>query len=441
MNTAGWCDTLPAKWSSRRFKYASKLGNARTAGRPDGARYLGLENVESWTGRLLESAPASGNAEDAVGADSVVNCFERGDVLFGKLRPYLAKGHFAEAPGVCTTELLVTKPARDVDGKFLLYAMLSEGFISLVDSSTFGSKMPRADWDFIGGVRVPVPPLAEQRAIADFLDRETGRLDALVAAKERWLELLAEKRRAIITRAVTRGLNPAAPLRDSGFPWLGQVPKHWEIWKMSHFARVGNGSTPRRDNVEYWSGGDIPWLNSSVVNQNEVTCSDQFVTETALKECHLPMVSVSSILVGLTGQGKTRGQAVVLSVEATINQHLAFITPEPLRADSWYLRWLLFANHNFIRAISADAGGTKGALTCEQLSELKLAIPPLAEQRDIVKHIATATAKLDGLRAAAERTIALLKERRAALIAAAVTGKIAVPTRPASGKTGAPYEN
>jgi type I restriction enzyme S subunit len=343
---------------------------------------------------------------------------------------------------LCGYHLAILRPDKSkLDGRFLFRCLQARDIRIQLEMAADGVTRFGIPKDAIGKLQLPIPSLAEQRTIAGYLDRETGRLDALVAAKERWLELLAEKRRALITRAVTRGLNPAAPLRDSGFPWLGQVPKHWEIWKMSHFARVWNGSTPRRDNVEYWSGGDIPWLNSSVVNQNEVTCSDQFVTETALNECHLPMVSIGSILVGLTGQGKTRGQAVVLSVEATINQHLAFITPEPIRADSWYLRWLFFANHSFLRAISDDAGGTKGALTCEQLSELKLALPPLAEQRAIVAHIATATAKLDGLRAAAERTIALLKERRAALIAAAVTGKIAVPTRPTSDKNYATYEN
>src|SRR5262249_36238048 len=93
-------------------------------------------------------------------------------------------------------------------------------------------------------------------------------------------------------------------------------------WKVGHFAAVGNGSTPSRDNAEYWTEGLIPWLNSSVVNQEEVTEADQFITETAFRECHLPLVKSGSVLVGITGQGKTRGQAVVLSFEATINQHL-----------------------------------------------------------------------------------------------------------------------
>jgi type I restriction enzyme S subunit len=271
-----------------------------------------------------------------------------------------------------------------------------------------------------------LPPEREQLQIAVFLDRETAQIDALVSAKERVLALLAEKRRALITRAVTRGLDPHVPLRESGVLWLGEIPVHWEIWKVGHVAKIGNGSTPSRDNADYWTNGTIPWLNSSVVNQDEVTDADQFVTDIAFRECHLPLVQPGSILVGITGQGKTRGQAVVLSIEATINQHMAFITPEHDRVDSWFLRWVFFAAYEYLRSISDDAGGTKGALTCEEVTAFRVPLPPRAEQRAIVAHIAAETARLDALAAATARSIALLKERRAALIAAAVTGRMQI---------------
>ena len=273
---------------------------------------------------------------------------------------------------------------------------------------------------------VLVPPIPQQRAIADYLDRETARLDALVAAKERVLGLLAEKRRAVITRAVTRGLDPNVPLRDSGIPWLGEIPVHWEVWKLGHSASVGNGSTPSRSNATYWTDGTIPWLNSSVVNRYEATEADQFVTETALRECHLPLVRSGSVLVAITGQGKTRGQAVVLSFDTTINQHLAYVSPGLSRLDPWFLRWILLSAYAFLRSISDAAGGTKGALTCEDVANVRVPVPPIDEQRAIVAHIANKTDKLDDLRAATERTTALLNERRAALITAAVTGQIGV---------------
>ena len=273
---------------------------------------------------------------------------------------------------------------------------------------------------------VAIPPRAWQRAIADYLDRETARLDALVAAKQRLLALLAEKRRAVVTRAVTRGLDPHVPRRDSGVPWLGEIPAHWDVWKIGHLASVGNGSTPRRDKAAYWTDGAIPWLNSSVVNQAEVTRAEQFVTAIAVRECHLPAVNSGAVLIAITGQGKTRGQAVVLSMEARINQHLAFVQPDPSRMRPWFLRWALFAAYPFLRSISDDAGGTKGALTCEDVGNLRVPVPSPSEQAAILGHLAALTGRIDSLRAATEKTLSLIKERRAALIAAAVTGRLDV---------------
>jgi len=357
--------------------------------------------------------------------------FFEGDVVVAKITPCFENGKGALIKGLTngvgfgTTELHVLSPGPELYARFLYYVTASHSFRKLGEAGMTGAAgQKRVPEDFVRDYRILCPPLSMQRAIADYLDRETGRLDALVTAKERVLELLAEKRRALITRAVTRGLNPNAPLRDSGLPWLGQIPMHWETWKVAHFGKVGNGSTPSREHAEYWSGGTFPWLNSSVVNLDEVTEADQFVTELALSECHLPLVQPGSVLVGITGQGKTRGQAAVLTFLATINQHIAYITPALDRVESKFLWLWLIAGYDYLRSVSDDAGGTKGAITCELLAELRVPLPPLVEQRAIVTHIERETGKLDALRLATERTVALLKERRAALIAAAVTGQL-----------------
>lgn len=327
---------------------------------------------------------------------------------------------------VCGYHLALIRPKADrVLGRFLLRCLQAKPVRTQLELASsdgvtrFG--VPKSE---IGGAWVPVPPPNQQQAIADYLDRETARLDALIAAKERLLGLLAEKRKALITRAVTRGLDPNAPLRDSGIPWLGPIPAHWVTWKLGHLAVIGNGSTPSREEPSYWRDGTVPWLNSSVVNFGEVLEAEQFVTSLALKECHLPMVKADSVLVAITGQGKTRGQAAVLRFDATINQHLAFVTTRQDLLRPWFLRWVLLAAYDYLRSISDDAGGTKGALTCEEISDFRVPTPPTVEQEKIASFIAKAEEKTNSISAATERTIALLKERRAALIAAAVTGQI-----------------
>ena len=357
--------------------------------------------------------------------------FFDGDVLVAKITPCFENGKGALVQGTLngigfgTTELHVLRPTDEIDPRFLYYSTTSDHFRRRGEANMFGAAgQKRVPENFVRNFRVSVPSLPKQRAITDYLDRETTRLDALVAAKERVLDLLAEKHQSLITRAVSRGFDSGVPLRDTGIPWLGEIPAHWDIRKIGHSASVGNGSTPSRSNPAYWSDGTTPWLNSSVVNQYEVTSADQFVTETALRECHLPLVKSGSVLVAITGQGKTRGQAVVLSLDATINQHLAYVTPDPSRLDPWFLRWTLMSAYAFLRSISDDAGGTKGALTCEEVANIRVPIPPIGEQRAIAASVAKGTATLEKLRTAIERTSALLKERRTTLIAAAVTGLV-----------------
>lgn len=270
------------------------------------------------------------------------------------------------------------------------------------------------------------PSHREQVQIAGFLDRETAKIDALIAEQEKLLALLAEKRQATISHAVTRGLDPNATMKDSGIPWLGEVPAHWEVSPLKYISRIGNGSTPNRDNPAYWSEFGFPWLSSSVVNQDEVTEADRFVTELALKECHLPVIRPPAVLVGITGQGKTRGMASLLMFEATINQHLAYILPGPGRLEVTYLLRALEMAYDTLRTDSESAGSTKGAITCEQLSRFTIPLPPLDEQDAIAKYIDIKAADFEKLASDSRQAIALLKERRSAIIAAAVTGQIDV---------------
>lgn len=270
-----------------------------------------------------------------------------------------------------------------------------------------------------------LPPLEEQRAIADFLDRETAKIDALIAKQNQMIDLLGERRRALIW-SVTLGQVDHPSASDA---WYGTPPAHWNIDKLGRAARIVNGSTPSRENMSYWEGGAFPWLNSSRANQERVSEADQFVTDLALSECHLPRLHPGAVLVGLTGQGKTRGMAALLDMDATINQHLAAIIPS---LQSWHSRYLLRvieSAYDELRQQSDEAGSTKGALTCAALNAFRVPRPPLHEQVQIAERLDRATARIDALIAKAEEFVTLAREQRAALITAAVTGQIEVLER------------
>jgi type I restriction enzyme, S subunit len=271
-----------------------------------------------------------------------------------------------------------------------------------------------------------VPPPDEQAAIVRFLDWANGRLERAIRAKRKVIALLNEQKQAIIHRAVTRGLDPDVPLKPSGIAWLGDIPQHWEVWRVSRFARVGNGSTPSRAQPRYWNGGSYPWLNSSQINRGYIDSADQFVTRAALRECHLPKVPAGSVLVAITGQGKTRGTSALLATEATINQHVAYITPRVLVVSPEFLHLSLTAAYPQLRAISDDSGSTKGALTCEDIKRFKLPIPPREEQDALLSCVRAETRTIDATTAQLEKEIELLREYRTRLVADVVTGKLDV---------------
>ena len=289
-----------------------------------------------------------------------------------------------------------------------------------------GGGQPNLSQDDLRQLRIPAPPMPEQDMIAAFLDRETAKIDALVAKKERLIELLREKRTALITRAVTRSLDPNAPMKDSGVVWLGEIPAHWMVKKLGYLTSIGNGSTPSRGEARYWVDGSHPWLTSKKINEGVIVAAEEFVTQAALRQCHLPRVPAGSILVAITGEGQTRGRTAILSIDSTISQHLAYITPDGPEVTAGFLLRLFEARYEWLREESSGSGSTRAALTCEFLRSIRLAFPPPVEQRVIASFLDRETAKMDALIAKVRQAIAHLNEIRTALISAGVTGKIDV---------------
>jgi type I restriction enzyme S subunit len=210
-----WLGAVPEHWEVKRLKRNFRLLTEKTDRR---AFPIALENIESWSGRFIPT-------ETEFEGEGVA--FYAGDILFGKLRPYLAKALLAEQLGEAIGDFHVLRPAVEMEGRFALNQILNRDFISIVDSSTYGAKMPRVSWEFMGDLHQAVPPKREQSAIAEFLDRETGQIDSLTAEARRAIELLKERRGALISAAVTgridvRGLvgpadqmDPAGPTRPT----------------------------------------------------------------------------------------------------------------------------------------------------------------------------------------------------------------------------------
>jgi type I restriction enzyme S subunit len=418
---------MPDLFPEQRLKYAATINDESLSESTDSEfeiSYIDIGNVDS-QGRVHDIV--SYRFEDA--PSRARRIVRDGDVIISTVRTYLQAIAPVENPQdnlIVSTGFAVVRPSQVLDHRFCKYALRANRFLWEVESRSAGVSYPAINASDLADIKVNLPEIGVQRQIANHLDRETARIDELIAEKERMLALLEEKRSALVSRVVTRGLDANAPLKPSGLEWLGEIPVHWEIQLIKYLAEVGNGSTPSVENADYWDEGGFPWLNSSVVNLSPVTSASRYVTETALRECHLPKIQPPAVLVGITGQGKTRGMAALLGMEATINQHLAFIKPRSQQISTEYLCYLLGHAYAFLRSDSDAAGSTKGAITCEQLASMKIPVPPIDEQIDICARIEKSLVVSIRLRSEITRSLDLLAERRSSLITAAVTGQIAM---------------
>lgn len=374
-----------------------------------------------------------------------------GDLAVNKMKAWQGSLGVSEHHGIVSPAYITCRLNQEkVTGRYIHYLLRSKSLIGALDSISYGVRVGQWDMRFedFKKVGITIPPKPEQDSIVAFLDQKTAEIDALIAKKQRQIELLDEQKAILINRAVTRGIvNSEFGMRNdhlssssfshstftthnskfkpSGIEWIGKIPEHWEVKRIGHLGAVGNGSTPSRSNPRYWDRIDYPWLNSGSVNQGVITEADQFVSNLALKECHLPLVKENSIVIAITGQGKTRGTAALLTIQATINQHLAYIEIQTPAALPKFIHLALTSQYLQLRAIS-ESGSTKGALTCQDVKEFKIVLPPIEEQKAIISASDNLQKDYALLASQFDSQIQSLKALRSTLIAHAVTGRIKV---------------
>lgn len=411
--------SIPVGWEARRLKFAVSLRNEKIEAEKSTLDYMGLEHIESWTAKRIE--------DESAASEGIAARFEKGDVLFGKLRPYLAKVYLAEKEGMATTEALVMMCESVLVPTFLKYLLLSDKFIDAVSGSTYGAKMPRANWEDIGSLPILLPSCDEQKQIAAFLDWKMGQIDALMTKKKELLEKLKEKRLAIITQAVTKGLNPAAPLRDSGIPWLGQVPEHWQVEKLKFgVSKIGSGITPKGGAESYEMSG-IPLLRSQNVYFDRLRLDDVvFISEETDLEMANSRTLVGDVLLNITGASIGRCNYVDESLpRANVNQHVCIIRPEA-KFQTEYLHFLLCSQIGQAQIDIEQSGSGREGLNFASLKEFVFPLPKIEEQLAIARYLKKVLVQLESLLERTESAIARLTEYRTALITAATTGKIDV---------------
>lgn len=407
---ADWLGEIPSQWGMKRLKYSVKLNNQKTpCVRAD--EYVGLENIESWTGKNI---PGSQD----VPPESQTNAFQKNDVLFGKLRPYLAKVWLADRNGYSSTELLSLRAHEYLPG-YLKYLCISKLFIDVVDGSTFGSKMPRADWSFIGNLGTPIPTKNEQSSIISFLDQKTSEIDTAIAKKERLIELLQEQEDILISQAVTRGVNPNVPMRDSGVAWIGQVPAHWK--QLANRALFRERMEPGQ--------ADLPILSVSI--HTAVSDEEQNGTENIRAKIRIEdKTSYKRVRPGDVTYNMMRawqGAIGVVRVDGLVSP--AYVVAAPLATINGAYFEYLYRTHGFIREMDRYSKGItdfRKRLYWDEFKQLVSLLPPLDEQIQIAAYAEQVINQTSALTEKIRGQIDALNEFRASLIENLVTGKIKV---------------
>lgn len=417
----------------RRVKYAATINDealTEETATDYELRYVDIGNVDS-AGKIHEIATY--RFEDA--PSRARRIVRDGDVIISTVRTYLQAIAPIQAPPenlIVSTGFAVIRPKQsELAANFCKYALREPVFLAEVEMRSIGVSYPAINASEIGDIRVHLPSLRQQNDIADYLDRETVRLDELIAAKERLLELLAEKRRALITHAVTRGLDSRAPLRDSGISWLGRIPAHWRTRRIALLFRE------RDERGE----PELPLLEVSI-NAGVVLreFSDDRIESTAADFNTYKVARRGDIVFNKMrmwqGAVGVAPEAGLVSPDYTV--------AEPLGPLSSGYAGQIFRTEMFSAECARNSHGIvwdRLRLYWDGFRDIVVPLPSLEEQDAIVSHITTETAKLGALRAATERTIGLLKERRAALIAAAVTGRIAIGGSAEDNGSGGKHEN
>lgn len=432
-----WLGDIPEQWAVKRLKYSATINNEALPESTDPAfelTYVDISSVDAVRGvvateeMVFEDAPSR--------ARRIVR---NGDTIVSTVRTYLraiAPIRDSRPNTIVSTGFAVVRP-RKMEPGFASYALRESGFVEAIVARSVGVSYPAVNASEIGAIPIPLPSSEEQRAIADFLDRETGSIDSLVAKKRTLIERLKEKRTALISRTVTRGLPPAAAraagldphpkLKPSGIDWLGDVPEHWGAAQLRRFIRfITSGS---RGWAEYYADEGAIFVRITNLTRDSIRVdlsNIQHVDPPSGAEGERTRVVANDVLFSITAYLGSVGVADEAIAGAYINQHIALVRLGVGSVTPRFVAYAVLADIGQAQLAGQAYGGTKVQLGLDDVKSLWLPVPRLLEQHAIAVFLDRETAKIDAMLTKVETAIERLQEYRTALITASVTGKIDV---------------
>ena len=426
-----WLGKIPSHWEVKKSSRLFAIGSGTTPP-TDYPEYYGGGVPWITTSELRESVVTSTEksvTKQALRAFSALNLYPERSIAVAMYGATIGRlGILGISAAVNQACCVFSKP-ESIDVWFWFYWLQFRR--PYLISLGYGGGQPNLSQELLKSIRVPIPPLHEQRNIVYTLDRETAKLDELVAKKERLIELLQEKRSALITQAVTKGIDPDAPMKDSGVEWLADIPERWNTARMWQLSEAISGGTPSRDEPRNW-GGLVPWVSPKDMKCRLLDDTEEKITERGRTEGGIRLVRPPAVLIVVRGMILAHSFPVALaSVPLTINQDMKALKLGE-GVDERYFGWLLNGiAHQILGTVIEKSGHGTRTVRMDEWRSVELPLPPILEQQSIADFLDRETSEVDVLLAKVHEAVDRLKELRTALIAAAVTGKIDVRETPA----------
>lgn len=412
-----WMGALPPEWTTARISSLYTPRNEKVSEDDYPALSVTMQGIVP----QLETAAKSQDTENR-------KLVRTGDFVINSRSDRRGSCGIARQDGSVSLISNVLNPidANSMDPEFFEFLFKTEGFADEYYKWGTGivDDLWSTNWSRMKNIMVAYPSYDDQKMIAKYLDQKTAEIDLLIGQTERSIELLEEYRKSVISEAVTKGLDPDAPMKDSGIEWIGKIPESWTTPKLKYISRIESGATPDRENHSYWDG-TIPWIKTGELQNGKTTKALESITERALDETSVKLFPQGTVLVAMYGQGKTRGMTSLLEIEACTNQACAGIQPDQKVIVPEFLQLFMIASYDAIRLTALGSGQPN--LSLDLIGDWAVCIPPLYEQAGIVCKTQQVMSHFDQLLDCKRELLTALQDYRKSLIFEAVTGKFKVP--------------
>ena len=420
-----WLGYIPEHWQIWKLAHAFEIIGSGTTPPSDTNDWYGDDINWVTTGELREDIILSTSKKikkKTLQYFSTLKIYPKGTILIAMYGATIGRLGILGESATTNQACCALSKSNYLSNMYLFYWLIS--FRQEIIQLSSGGGQPNINQEKVASLKISTPTLKEQKKIINFLTYETSKIDTLIEKQQQLIKLLEEKRQAVISHAVTKGLNPNVPMKESEIDWVKNIPYHWGKTPMRWSTKIFSGGTPSKNKEEYWENGTIPWLNSGSVNQKKITTPSAYITKKGYLYSSAKWIPRNSLVIALAGQGKTKGMVAIVDIDTTCNQSMGAIIPNKNKFITTYLYYWLLINYQNIRNLSG--GDLRDGLNLELIADIECPMPPLEEQEKICSFIEKEIFIINQLNDKTNQVIDLQKEHRTALISAPVTGKIDV---------------